>query len=45
MKVRLRLFLVRFHGSKENGAEMGRSCGRTLGHGDSYGGNKFRLEI
>lgn len=33
MKVCLRLSLVSFHRSEEEDAEIGRSCGRTLGHG------------
>ena len=35
MEVCLRLFLVSFHGSNEDGAEIGRRrrCRRTLGHG------------
>ena len=37
MKVSLRLFFVRFHGSDEDGAEMGGSCrcGWRLGHGNT----------
>ena len=45
MKVCLRLFLVRFHGSEEDGGEMGRKFKRAFRHGmmvTSWTGNSER---